>query len=64
VARNAYVTHDQAVFHEIFDACDAAGARAALGGFLALSPALRESFRDGLPMLMGNQIDNLYKSIS
>ncbi len=57
---NAYVTHQQAVFHEIFDACDAAGARAALGGFLALSPSLRKSFKDGLPVLMGNQMAQIF----
>ena len=26
------------------------------GGFLALSPELRQSFREGLPLLMGNQV--------
>jgi monoamine oxidase len=57
---NAYVTHGQAVFNEIFDACDATGARAALGGFLALPPSLRESFKAGLPMLMGNQIGQIF----
>ncbi|WP_036258447.1 flavin monoamine oxidase family protein [Methylocapsa aurea] len=57
---NAYVTHEQAVFNEIFDACDATATRAALGGFLALPPSLRESFKAGLPMLMGNQIGQIF----
>lgn len=49
---NAFVTHGQAVLAEIFDACESDGEAAALGGFLALSPAQRESFRRGLPMLI------------
>jgi monoamine oxidase len=57
---NAFVTHEQAVFNEIFDACDSTGTRAALGGFLALPPSLRRSFEAGLPMLMGNQMAQLF----
>lgn len=57
---NAFVLHEQAVLGEIFDACDATGTRAALGGFLALAPSLRESFKAGLPMLMGNQIGQVF----
>lgn len=57
---NAYVMHEQAVFGEVFDACDATGTRAALGGFLALPASLRESFKAGLPMLMGNQMGQLF----
>jgi monoamine oxidase len=57
---NAFVTHDQAVLGEIFDACDATGTRAALGGFLALAPSLRESFKAGLPMLIGNQMGQVF----
>lgn len=57
---NAYVTHEQAVLGEIFDACDATATRAALGGFLALPPSLRESFKAGLPMLIGNQIGQIF----
>jgi monoamine oxidase len=53
---NAAVTHEQAVIGEIFDACDIDPARAALGGFLALSPDQRASFAAGLPMLMDNQM--------
>ena len=45
---NAFVTHEQAVIGEIFDACDGDPGNAALGGFLALSPALRENFSVGL----------------
>ncbi|WP_026607390.1 FAD-dependent oxidoreductase [Methylocapsa acidiphila] len=57
---NAYVTHEQAVLGEVFDACDATATRAAIGGFLALPPSLRESFKAGLPMLIGNQIGQLF----
>lgn len=57
---NAFVSHEQAVLGEIYDACDATGTRAALGGFLALSPELRESFAVGLPMLLDNQMVQLF----
>ena len=59
---NAFVTHEQAVVGEIFDACDVACTKAALGGFLALSPELREAFRDGLPMLMASQMVQVFGS--
>jgi len=57
---NAFVVHDQAVLGEIFDACDASGATAALGGFFALSARLRQDFRDGLPMLVTSQFVQLF----
>jgi len=57
---NAFVTHEQAVIGEIFDACDAESMRAALGGFVTLSPELREAFRDGLPMLIGSQMVQVF----
>lgn len=57
---SAFVSHEQAVIGEIFDACDAAGINGALGGFIALSPELRQSFEVGLPMLMGNQIMQVF----
>jgi len=57
---NAFVTHEQAVIGEIFDACDVTSTKAALGGFLALSPELRQSFSAGLPMLMGNQMAQVF----
>ncbi|QWG14651.1 FAD-dependent oxidoreductase [Bradyrhizobium sediminis] len=57
---NAFVTHEQAVLGEIFDACDGDPAKAALGGFLALSPELRASFSAGLPMLMDNQMAQVF----
>ncbi|HTV33147.1 MAG TPA: FAD-dependent oxidoreductase [Methylocella sp.] len=57
---SAYATHEQAVLGEIFDACDAAGAKAALGGFLALSPELRESFSVGLPILLSSQMMQIF----
>ena len=57
---NAYVTHEQAVLGEIFDACDITASKAALGGFLALSPELRQSFSVGLPLLMANQMEQVF----
>src|SRR6266702_3090736 len=46
---NAFVTHEQAVIGEIFDACGDDESQAALGGCLALSPELRAKVGDGLP---------------
>lgn len=57
---NAFVTHEQAVLGEVFDACDKSGVKAALGGFLALDPAQRAAFSVGLPMLMDNQVTQLF----
>ena len=57
---NAFVVHDQAVLGEIFDACDASGATSALGGFFALSAEMRETFRNGLPMLVASQFVQLF----
>ncbi|CCD96897.1 putative amine oxidase [Bradyrhizobium sp. ORS 375] len=57
---NAFVSHEQAVVGEIFDACDEGGDRAALGGFLAFPPDLREAFNVGLPMLMDSQMVQLF----
>jgi monoamine oxidase len=59
---NAFVTHEQAVIGEIFDACDATSEKAALGGFLAFPPELRQSFAIGLPMLMGSQMAQVFGS--
>jgi monoamine oxidase len=59
---NALVSHPQAVLGEVFDACDEAGEKAALGGFVALSPEQRKAFADGLPLLMGNQLAQLFGS--
>jgi monoamine oxidase len=57
---NAFVRHAQAVLREVFDTCDRTGNVAALGGFLALTPTLRRSFAAGLPMLIGNQMTQLF----
>lgn len=59
-AGNAFVGHDQAVLGEIFDACDAEGEKAALGGLLALSPDDRDRFSVGLPMLIANQMAQVF----
>ncbi|CAL1240576.1 flavin monoamine oxidase family protein [Candidatus Methylocalor cossyra] len=53
---NGFARHEQAVLGELFDACDAEGYRAALGGFAALSAQQRETFRLGLPMLIQSQL--------
>ncbi len=60
---NAFVTHEQAVIGEIFDACDGTPGHAVLGGFLALSPELRESFSIGLPLLMTSQIAQVFGAV-
>ena len=60
LAGNAFVNHEQAVLYEIFDACNATGDQAALGGFMALSPALRTSFQVGLPLLISSQLVQLF----
>jgi monoamine oxidase len=57
---NAFVTHPQATLSEVFDACDASGEKAALGGFFALTPDLRESFRVGLQILVESQFVQLF----
>jgi monoamine oxidase len=57
---NAFVQHEQATMSEIFDACDADGKLAALGGFLALAPDLRQRFKVGLPMLLGSQMTQIF----
>ncbi|ARU30229.1 hypothetical protein CAP31_00055 [Sulfuriferula sp. AH1] len=60
LAGNAFVEHEQAMLYETFDACDAAGDKAALGGFIALSPALRLSFQAGMPILISSQLVQLF----
>lgn len=57
---SAFVTHEQAVLMETWDACDAAGERAGLGGFLSLPANLRREFAEGLPMLVANQWTQLF----
>jgi monoamine oxidase len=57
---NGFVTHEQAVAGEVFDACGNVPGQAALGGFLALSPVQREDFSVGLPLLIDNQIAQLF----
>jgi monoamine oxidase len=57
---SAFVSHEQAVIGEIFDACDGSAGKAALGGFLALSPQLRTDFSAGLPLLMANQMMQVF----
>lgn len=59
---NGFARHEQAVLGEIFDACDATGEKAALGGFLALSPEQREAFRLGMPMLIRSQLVQFFGS--
>jgi len=62
LAGNAFVEHGQAMLYETFDACNAAGDQAALGGFMALSPALRTSFQVGMPLLISSQMVQLFGS--
>lgn len=57
---NAFVSHPQAVLGEVFDACDAAGEAAALGGFVALSPALRAASTPALELMVRSQFAQLF----
>ena len=60
---NAFVRHPQAVLAEVFDCCADDSTQAgsgALGGFVALNAAQRDSFRRGLPMLIDSQLAQLY----
>jgi monoamine oxidase len=57
---SAFVNSPQAVLAETFDAGDSDGLAAALGGFVALSPDLRQSFAAGLPMLIHNQVAQIF----
>ena len=57
---NAFVTHEQAVLGEIYDACGPAPSQAALGGFLALSPDQRSDFAIGLPLLIESQMAQVF----
>ena len=57
---NAFVSHPQAVLSEVFDASDATAEHAALGGFSAMPVAMRESYRQGMPMLLESQLAQLF----
>ena len=57
---SAYVTHEQAILGEIFDACDLSTGLVAIGGFLALGPDLRDSFSAGMPILMASQLGAVF----
>jgi monoamine oxidase len=57
---NAFVNHPQAVLSEVFDASDATADHAALGGFSAMPVTLRESYRNGMPMLLESQLAQLF----
>ena len=58
---NAFVTHEQATLAEIFDACDASGTQAALGGFFALTPQYRASLDATImPMLIASQLAQVF----
>ena len=60
---NAFVSHEQVVLSEIFDACDAGGRRAALGGFFALPPQFRASIHPvAMPMLISSQLAQVFGS--
>ena len=60
---NAFVTHEQVVLGEIYDACDAGGRRAALGGFFALPPQFRASVHPvAMPMLISSQLVQVFGS--
>jgi monoamine oxidase len=53
---NAFVTHEQKMVGEIYDACSMDGTKAALAGFVSLGPQLRKDFAVGLEVLCDSQI--------
>lgn len=57
---SAFASYSQAVLGEIYDASHSGGEPGGLGGFLALSPALRQQFKDGLPMLISSQLTQCF----
>jgi monoamine oxidase len=58
---NAFVSHEQVTLGEIFDACDATGQHAALGGFFALPPDFRASIHPAvMPMLISSQLVQVF----
>lgn len=57
---SAYVTHDQAILGEIFDASDLSAQLFALGGFMALDPEQRENFSAGMPLLIASQLGSVF----
>ena len=60
LAGNAFVNHGQAMLYETFDACNKEADQAALGGFMALTPAQRTSYRLGMPLLIDSQLVQLF----
>jgi monoamine oxidase len=56
---SAFVRHEQAVLAETYDACETS-AEPALAGFLALPPERRREYRVGLPLLIDNQLTQLF----
>lgn len=57
---SAFASYPQAVLGEIYDASHSGGEPGGLGGFLALPPALRQQFREGLPMLVSSQLTQCF----
>jgi monoamine oxidase len=57
---NAFVRHSQAVLGEVFDASTETSGGGALGGFVALNAAQRDSFKRGLPLLIDSQLAQLF----
>jgi monoamine oxidase len=58
---NAFVSHEHVALGEIFDACDADGRHAALGGFLSLPPQFRAAVHPAsLPMLISSQLVQVF----
>lgn len=58
---NAFVSHDHVALGEIFDACNADGDKAALGGFFALPPPFRASIHSGgVAMLVSSQLVQVF----
>lgn len=58
---NAFVSHEHVALGEIFDACNADGDQAALGGFFALPPPFRAAIDSGsVAMLVSSQLVQVF----
>ena len=57
---NAFVTHEQAMVGEIYDACSIDGTKAALAGFVSLGPQHRKDFAVGLEVLFDSQMTMVF----
>jgi monoamine oxidase len=60
LAGNAFVSHQQAVLGEIFDASAPDGTPGALGGFVHIPASARTAFAVAMPMMVGSQFAQFF----